>query len=252
MESAKRGIKYQFIESKKFIFGFFGVILLVDLFFYILNASSLLENVGFNVRIWFSIGMTNDIKQSILAINIMPILISLLVYNYEMYYEDFPLSLSFSLTRKDFFLSAITNNVYIALVFATIQGVLMKIDPILVKSLGREVLYDFIYFNTQTDSLLFIIFTLFIIFLTFIAFWNLIASLNYKFGYIIWIIFAVVNILLSMGNINFISNTLNSIGSVFSLRLGITQFINVFLGIGIFYILNYLILSRTNIKRKVG
>lgn len=248
MESLKRSIRYQFTESKRFILGFWCTTLIVNIFFYILNSSQYLD-----ISIGFSLGSSEGSAPiSIAGINIMIILISLLVYNYDSNYESFPLAISLSMSRKNYFLSYLLDNIFISFVFAIIQGVLLKIDPYFVNLVGKIPLYDFLYFNTKTDNIFFIVFILFISFLSFISFWSLIASLNYKFGYKIWLVFVGFNIVVSIFNINFISRILEPLGKMFEFRLGIFQILFIITSIVAFYIINYLVVSRTNIKKAVS
>lgn len=182
----------------------------------------------------------------------MIILISLLVYNYESNYESFPLALSLSMTRKEYFLSFLLDNVFIAFVCASIQGVLLKIDPVFVKLIGKIPLYDFIYFNIKTDNVFFIIFTLFITFLGFMCFWNLVSSINYKFGYKMWILLVAVNVLVGVFNIRFIGRAIENIFKVFDSRLGAFQIVVILVSIVAVYMLNYFVVMRTDVKKKLG
>lgn len=249
MESLKKGMRYQLMESKKFLVGFWSVMLIVNIFFYILN------NIGsLNSRIGLSIGISGGVNNSISVVgaNLMAILIALLVYNYESNYESFPLAISLSMTRKEYFLSFLVDNIFIAFICATIQGILLKIDPFFVKLINRTPLYDLKYFNTVTDNVFYIIFMLFILFLAFTAFWNLFASINYKFGYKIWLILIGTNILLSIININFIGSILNAIGNILAPRLGVFQILVILASTVAFYMLNYIVVIRTDVKKVRG
>lgn len=236
------------MESKSFILKFWAIVLILNILFYILM------NIGADsITIGISQYVTETgslISVSVVGVNLLIILISLIPYNYERNYGSFPLAISLSMTRRDYFISFLADNIFIAFIFATIQGILMKIDPFFVKLIGRIPLYDLQYFNIKTDSIFFIIFILFIIFWAFISFWRLIASLNYKFGYRIWLIALSVSLIISYSNIETIISLPKPIKDIFNARLGISQFIIILSGIGISYILNYLIVSRTNIKGK--
>lgn len=248
MEGLKKSMRYQFMESKKFLLGFWSVILIVNIGFYILN--NIIRN---NVTIGFSTGSSGGIMPlSVAGINLMAILIALLVHNYESNYQSFPLAISLSMTRKEYFLSFLVDNILIAFVCATIQGILLKIDPFFVKLINRTPLYDFKYFNTITDNILYIIFILFISFLSFTAFWNLFSSINYKFGYKVWLILIGTNILLSIININFIGSILNSIGNILAPRLGVFQILVILSSTVAFYMLNYIVVIRTDVKKVRG
>lgn len=246
MESLKRSMRYQVMETKNFLMKFIATLIFLNIFFYILNAIS-------SIHIGFSLGSSGESSPlSVTGSNLLIIAIVIIVYNYERNYGSFPLAVSMGTTRKEYFLTFLADNILIALILGSIQGVLMKIDPYIMRLLGKEPIYDFLYFNIQTDSIFYVIFILFFFFLSFICFWNLIASLNYKFGYIIWIEVVVFNMLVSLLNIKVFGNILKSIGSILSPRLGISQIGIMFSGIGILYLINYLIVRKTNIKRKAG
>lgn len=248
MESLKRSIKYQLMESKNFILGFWTTTLIVNIFFYILNN---LDIIDFSIG--FSLGSSQGNSGiSIAGINLMIILISLLVYNYERNYESFPLAISLSMSRKDYFLSFLIDNIFISFVFSIIQGILLKIDPFFIKLVGRVPLYDFLYFNTKTDNLFYVVFILFISFLAFISFWSLISSINYKFGYKIWLAFLAFNILISIFNLHSITKIFEPISQSFQFRLGILQILLLTTTTVAFYILNYFVVSRTDIKKKIS
>ena len=248
MESLKRSVKYQLMESKSFILGFWTTTLIVNIFFYILNN---LDIIDFSIG--FSLGSSQGNSAiSIAGINLMIILISLLVYNYERNYESFPLAISLSMSRKDYFLSFLIDNIFISFVFSIIQGVLLKIDPFFIKLVGRIPLYDFLYFNTKTDNLFYIVFILFISFLAFISLWNLISSINYKFGYKIWLAFLGFNILISIFNLDSITKIFEPISQSFEFRLGILQILLLITTTVAFYILNYFVVNRTDIKKKIS
>ena len=145
MENFKKNMKYQFIESEKFLLGFWITLILVDIAFYIMNNLS-----PQNINIGFSIGdLGINSPVSIVGVNIMAILISLIVYNFESNYEGFPLAISLSMTRREYFVSFLADNIFLAFVFALIQGILFKIEPIIMKMMDRVPLYDFIYFNAE-------------------------------------------------------------------------------------------------------
>lgn len=247
MESLKRSIRYQFIESKKFILGLWGTTLIVNIFFYILNNMS-----STNSRIGFSIGLEGNYSISVAGINLMILFISLLVYNFESNYESFPLAISLSVSRKDYFTSFLLDNIFISFVFAVIQGILLKVDPFFIKLVGKVPLYDFFYFNTKTDNILFIILILFIAFLSFTSLWSLIASLNYKFGYKMWIVLIGSNILFSIFNLDPLSKFMKSIGEIFEVRPGSFPIFLLMASTAAMYALNYFVVKRTNIKKSIN
>lgn len=249
MASLKRAIRYQMIEAKNFLLGFWGTMVVVNILFYILNNSlSHRSSVGFSLGV--SEGPT---LISVAGINLMAMFISVIAYNYERNYEGFPLSISLSVTRKDYFISFLANNIIIAFISAIIQGGLLKIDPIFIKMIGRKPLYEFINFNLQTDNIFFIIFSLFVLFLSFICFWNLLSSINYKFGYKMWIVILGGNIALSILNIKILEKFLERIflfiGDVLITRYGVFEVLVISIIIVIIYTLNYFITINSDIKR---
>ncbi len=183
MENTKRIIKYQYKESKISMSKFWLTMFLVSLFLYIINKRS-----GPNVS--SGIIVSGDITSiSILGVSLFALLIYLIIFNYENLYKNFPMAISFSVTRKDFALSTIFKGLVIAATSGLIQGVLLKLDPIIVRLVDKTPMYDFGIFNTNTDNIIYLIFTLFIILFTVSSMWNLLASLNYRFGYKLWIVF---------------------------------------------------------------
>lgn len=193
MESTKRAIKFQLNESKVSILKFWAVIFIVDLFAVFITKYT---NVTMGIN-----QVNGDYSTfpsfSLLGLNILPIIVYLIVYNYELYYKNFPISLSFSMIRKDFFRSMIVNNVFVVFILAVIQSILMKMDPILVGFVGKVPTYDFTTFNTQTDSIIFLIMYFFIALLLFSTVWNLVAALNYRFGARLWIGLLVLSMITS-------------------------------------------------------
>lgn len=241
MESLKRSIRYQLMESKSFVLKFWFTIIILNIIFYIVSYTG-----GDAITIGISIDGSLEAR-SIVGVNLLIILIALIPYSYERNYQSFPLAISLGVTRKDCFISFLIDNAMIAFIFATIQGVLMKIDPFFVKLIERAPMYDLLYFNTKTDSIFFIVLFLFVVFLSFICFWNLIASLNYKFGYKMWIVALGITLFLSYSNIETIITIPKFIENLGS-RFGPSEFITMLLGMTILYIINYLIVKRTNIK----
>ena len=188
MNSLKRAINYQRINFFKALGIFWAVMLVINTASYI-SLHMLGKNfVGLRVSGFESVDGVETWFFSVSASNIMPIIIFLIVYCYEMYYEYFPIAISFSVTRKDFYLSTIIDNVAAAFAFAVIQSILMKIDSFIITKLGQNPKIDFGIFNISTDSILFIIVSLFVCFMAFTSIMNLLAALNYKFGYKMWII----------------------------------------------------------------
>lgn len=251
MESTKRAIKFQLNESKISILVFWLVILIVDIFALLMSRITDIS-IGLND---ISIGINNDgygqglSILSLMAINFIPIIIYYITYSFELYYKNFPISLSFSVTRKDFFKSMMINNILVAFIASIMQSLLMKIDPILVRFIGKEPYYEFGVFNTQTDNILYIMITIFTISILFIAIWNLIAALNYKFGPKFWIALGGLSILTGIFlNFNFFDVIFP--GNWLNARIDILQFSKLSIITILLYIIIYFITINTNIKNK--
>lgn len=249
MEKLKKNTRYQLIESKNTLLGFWITIIIVDIAFYIMSGI-----YGDRISIGLTIGMSgNPDAISVAGINIMAILIAFIAYNFEENYQGFPLAISLSMTRREYFLSFLADNVFLAFVFASIQGVLLKLDPMIIKMIDRSPLYDYAYFNLQTDSIFYIIFILFVLFLAFTSFWNLLASINYKVGYKMWIVIIGANILITSMNfkLGFVEAIFKLVENVFKPRLDFLQILYILLATAVLYGLNYLIIIRTDIKKKL-
>ncbi len=245
MESVKRATKFQNLDAKNPTIVFWLVVLIVDIAFYILNLYG-----GSEFRVGMSTSLNGITAFSVVGANIIPIIVYFIAYSYEMYYETFPIAISFSVTRKDFFKSLVMNNILVAFIFALIQGTLLKIDHIFVNAIGREPLIDFALFNTNTDSIIFIAFSLLVGFLVFVSVTNIIAALNYTFGFKIWIVFGIVFFFFTTNRIGMI--IVNSIESLLITRIDLFQLLKLGIIITICYVLGYLLTIRTNIKNKVG
>lgn len=240
MDSTKRAIKFHYFDTKLALIKFWAVVLIVNICGYLVN---IYDVKGINI------GISSGEFFSITGMNIILILIYLIVYSYEMYYVSFPIAISFSITRKDFFQSLILNNILIASAFALIQGVFMKIDPILAELSGINTNYEFGIFNTRTDNLFFIIFSLFILFLFLISIWNLLASVNYKFGYGMWIVLAGLVILMPYIRKKDVVDLIFS-SNLLTMRIDISRAMILGIIIVVSYILVYITTSRSNFKGK--
>lgn len=247
MEALKRSIRFQFIEAKNFLLGFWITMILGNILFYFLNGSKFA-----NFEVGFTLANSQENFISVAGVNFVAIVIAMIAHNYDRKYKDFPLSQSLSMTRKNYFKSLEAGNLVIALVSALIQAVLLKIDPIIMTKLDKEPLYNFINFNLKTDNILFIIFTLFLLFLTLAALTNLLTTLNYKFGYMMWIVILVVNaVLIVTGTgINLIDKITSKAASILFTRYGLYEILIIGIGLGLVYFINYLLITNTNVKKK--
>lgn len=237
MNSLKRSIRFLSIDMKQSLAWFWGVMLLIDIASYVLM--SIYDNRYF--------GISNSQTISVAGANLMPIFIFFIVYVYTSYYEDFPLAIGFSITRKDFFKAFILNNVVVALLFSIIQTILMKVDIGMIIKLGLEPMIDFGFFNITSDSFIYIVLSLFTLLLALTSIMNLIASLNYRYGYKFWIvigiIFSITSIFLGVAYFGFIE-------WIFTWRIDLIKLLFLGLTIISMYFLSYLVVINTNIKNK--
>ncbi|NLY44564.1 MAG: hypothetical protein GX053_01005 [Tissierella sp.] len=177
--------------------------------------------------------------------NMLAIFIYFIVYGLEMYYESFSLTSGFGVTRKNFYLNVIVNNIIMVLIFSVVQFIFLKIDNYAVSKLGFEPIVEFGLFS-MNDSSLWIISVLSFILLVFTSIMNLIGILQYRFGYKFWISFGIFGLVTQMLT-NFIEILTNSFGTIIQtlsegyLTAGITIII-------IAYTIGYMLIRRANIK----
>lgn len=248
MDSLKRAIKFQCIDFIKAVGWFWLVMLIINIASYISLYKFGANFIGLRVSGFGNVDGLNTWFLSIAASNLMAIIIFLIVYCYEMYYEYFPVAINFSVTRKDFYLSAIVDNIFISLIFSVIQGILMKVDYIIINLLGNDPKVDFRIFNNATDNIFFIIFSLFVSFLVFISIINLLAAFNYKLGYKLWIIFGVIFVVAE----SFIDMYLIKLfENLFITRISGIKLIILMIIIIACYAIGYMIINITNVKNKL-
>lgn len=247
MNSFKRALKFQNIDFKKSLVTFWAVLIFINIGSYV--SLYKFSNRFIGIRVSDSVIM-NGARDSVISIagaNIIPLLIFFIIYCYETFYEYFPVALSFSTTRKDFYKSAIVYDFIAVALFSLIQGILMKADAHIVKSLGAKPKVDFSIFSSQGDSLLYIVFSLFICFIVFVSIMNLLGALNYKIGYKLWIGMSAIVALYSITGCTFLNNLYEVL---FATRLGLAQLSTSLLITAACYTASYLIISRTNVKNK--
>ncbi len=250
MESLKRTIRFLNIDMKSSVIIFWIVMILVNTGSYLLNiASSININtnsiaIGFQISDGEMLGLV-----SVAGANIMPMLIFYTVYTYTTYYEDLPIAIGFSGTRKNFFLSNIINNVMVAFIFALVQTILLKIDIKLVENLYLVPYTNFGVFNSLEDNVIIILLSIFLISICFLGFMNLLASANYKFGYKMWILLAVAFFVI----MPFLGFEIFSLSyNLLSRRIDFLQFMLLSLITVITYGLNSLFIREINIKPKLA
>lgn len=198
MESLKRQVKFQVLDWKKAFLVFWSVVFAVNAIMYFL--ASIDENLSYGVsmsEVKFDGGseiITEYMNGA--AGNLIPIGIFMIVYSIVMYYETFSTAISFSSTRKDFYLGNIISSALICFSMALIEGILLKVDKYIVKAIGRLPINNILYFDLGKDNILFIVIMLFFLTFVFTSFFNLVGVLFYKVGYKFWIVIAAVVIII--------------------------------------------------------
>ena len=249
MESLKRTLRFLNIDMKSSVIIFWIVMILVNIASYLFNIGSIfnIDTQGFTFGLHISNSEMLEVS-SIAGANVVPILIFYTVYIYTTYYEDLPIAIGFSGTRRNFFLSNIINNIMVSLIFAFVQTILLKIDFKLIESLGLVPYTDFAVFNSLVDNVMIIFLSIFIISICFLGFMNLLASANYKLGYKMWIILAVIFVII----MPFLGVEIFSLlYSLLSRRIGLSQFTVLVLITVITYGLNGLFIKEVSIKPKL-
>lgn len=243
MDSIKRAIRFQNYNLIKSLLSFWGVLLIVNIF-----AGTL---IIYSDTIKGPLIIQND-TTSMTASNIMPILIFFIIYGILMYHEDFALALSFGVTRKDFYKSVLVNNIFVVFSFAIIQTTLQMIEKFAVRFFDYNLMVEFGLFNTSTDNVFYIIFSLSMIFLTFVSITNLLGVLQYRFGYKFWLGFGVVVFLGSNNNMFFIK-AMGGFSHIYKWTWSnfnnLTLFLLGFIIVIISYALGYIFIRKTNIKK---
>jgi hypothetical protein len=201
MEGLKRQIRYQLMDSKRAFIMFWGIVILVNILFYILNATSG-SNTTFGSGSFITTVDANGemISTRFLNVaggNILAIAIFLIVYCIVMYYESFPTAIGFSSTRKNFYLGVVVHNIILCFTMAVVEGILLKLDRYIIRAIGELPLNTFLMFDLENNNILFIIAVLFLVFLLVCSVFNFLGVVLYKFGYKFWIGFAIVSIVLS-------------------------------------------------------
>lgn len=244
MDGLKRAIKYQKLDRMKSIGVFWAVMLILNIASYIFNYK---YNTGFSFGL-YDITAEGAPVVSIVGANIIPVFIFYIVYCYEMYYEYFPIAIGFSITRKDFYKSALVDNIIVAFAFAAIQSVLMKLEVKLISAVSVSPKLDYGIFNITTDSIIFIIISLFIVSLTIISILNLIAALNYRYGAKFWI---AVGIIFSLCTFFIGASVTGPLDMLLTTRLNYLHILIITATISIAYLIGLVIIKYTNVKNKI-
>ena len=194
MSSLSRSVKLINSNLKKGLIITGAITLVLDLILVLLNLY--FDNISFGLVT----GTTKNQLLSIFAINILPFTIYFLTNSMIMISENLHIVINYSLTRKNFYKSMIINSCIVSVIFAIVQGILFKVEPLIIAAFEKNSRDNFIFFNTWTDNVFVIIGMLFVMMISFISLINLIVALNHKFGFKVWLIFVGVILILVLVN----------------------------------------------------
>ena len=178
--------------------GIFWIIIIISNILATVISYNIFPDVIFN-----SITINNEIvtlsdpysgTMTLVGNNLFTIPIFFIVYGIIGYYQYFPLTGAFGVTRKNFYIHTILNNLIIVGVSALIQILLLKVDNIFMESLGYRPIVDFRLFNMNDNILLNIIILAFV-YLVFSSLLNLLGVLVYRFSYRAWIGLGIAGII---------------------------------------------------------
>ncbi len=247
MGSLNRAINLTNFSLKKGIIITWVLTLIFDLLAILANI------IASNTSVGVVTGSGQTEQLSVVAINLLPFIIYFITNSMIIFSEGLPISISYGLTRKNFFFAMLLNSLIISVIFAVIQGILFKLDPIIIDMLGKTSRDNFVVFNLAEDNVFFIIAILFLMILAFISVINLLVGLNSKYGFKIWLIFIAAFLILVLAkrglNISFgISEYIDFILYGKSRRhilaiLGSTVLIS--------NILNYIIIKISDVKYEI-
>lgn len=188
--------------------------------------------------------------------NIFSLFIYFIVYGLIMYHESFSLTAGFGVTRKNFYLNVIVNNILIVLVSSVIQIILIKIDNYVVSRIGFNPMTDYGLFNINDSAILNILKLSFIL-LIFVSVMNLLGILQYRFGYKLWIGVGLFIVFTSLANnpfSRFVGRSVSYFSDTnFSIDLSMWGSIQGLISIGIItivltYLIGFLLTRRVNVK----
>ena len=248
MEALKRQTRFMIKDSKRSFIAFWIIVILVNIAAYILNANFVgrYGTISFGSS-RFGISANGGRLINVAAGNIIAIGIYMIVSNMEMYYESFPTAIGFSSIRKDFYKALIIHNSLLCAAMTAIEVVLLKIDNIIIETIGKEPLEDFIYFNTKENNIFYIFIIVFLMFMAFCAVFNLLGALLYRYGYKLWIVLGVS--VMIVGNIDNLSRIIRYILiNAYSYNNFIMFFIKNIVIAALLYGLAWLSVRRLNVR----
>ena len=246
MNSLKRAVKYQYSDLIKSAVTFWLVILFLDIVSYLSFKYSGGSFIGITISGFTSSTEPINWFVTIAGSNLLPIFVFLIVHCYIMYYEHFPVALNFSVTRSDFYASALIDNISAALIFSAVQSILMKADAFLMGPMENYVLF---YNNFDNIPALFI--SLFICFLFIMSFVNFLAAMNYKYGYKLWIVIGALFVLLSMSSMLDSITLSGIIDSIFTTKINPDKALKLMIAAAALYLGGYPAIYFAEIKSRL-
>lgn len=183
MSLNKRLFRYLNLDQLRGLVIFWAVIILTNILGIVFSYYS-------STRTTIGPVIINDAVFSFAASNVFALFVYFVIYGLVMYFESFTLSAIFGVTRKNFYLHAVINNIMVVVLSAIIQIVVLKIENIVMVRLGYEPMVEFGLFNMNNNIILNMLLIGFL-FLVFASLTNLIGTLQYRFGARFWIVFGL-------------------------------------------------------------
>lgn len=196
---------------------------------------------------FFSVNQNGKI--SILLAQNISVIIFIMILAYNNFYEYFAISNSMGLTRRNFFKYSMISNILAIGVISLIGSASIKFEPLLIRSLGLNPIYNFYIFNIKTDSLLYIMMISFLILMLSFSIIYFVAGLNYKYGAKIWFLFISL-IIIIFNSENIISLNLIKFANILSSRFTINSYIYILTSTLSLIALTYILVIKTDIKEE--
>lgn len=190
METNKRLFRFLTYDQLKGLSAFWIIIVLV-------NIAALIFTSKASANVVLGPMIRNGEAITFAGANIFSLFVYFIIYGLLMYHESFSLTAGFGVTRKDFYLNVIVNNIIIVSISSIIEIILLKIDNYAISMIGYKPMVDFGLFNTN-DYIAVNILKLSLIFLIFASTMNLLGILQYRFGYKLWIGISIFTVFTSL------------------------------------------------------
>lgn len=181
MSTNSRLFRYLSSNSLRELGTFWLIIIIVNVFLTSIFALSSIE-----IDLILGNVIINEEVMSVAGSNTFAVFVFFIIYGIVMLHQNFPLTAGFGVTRKNFYINVIVNNIMIALMSGVIQIILIKMDNIVISNLGHEPMVEFGLFN-MNDSIILNILLVSFVFLVFTSLTNLLGVLQYRFGVKFWI-----------------------------------------------------------------